>query len=47
MFFTLIKIYVLQQGDTALHYAALRGLLEIVVSLISKGCDVNIRNNVS
>ena len=33
------------QGDTALHWAARRGLLQVVQHLLSSGADVNMKNN--
>jgi ankyrin repeat protein len=34
-------------GNTALHYAAYKGNLEMVMLLISEGCEVNVEENVS
>lgn len=34
------------QGDTALHWAARQGNLEVAKLLLEKGCDPNIKNEV-
>ena len=39
--------YVSQEGNTALHYAAYDGHLEIVTLLINNGCDISITDKVS
>ncbi len=39
--------YILQYGETALHYATSYGYLELVTLLINNGCNVNIANKVS
>ena len=37
----------MQEGRTAIHYAALSGYAEAVRMLAANGCDVNTRDNVS
>ena len=39
--------HILQTGITALHWAAVKGHLEIATVLISNGCDMNITDKVS
>ncbi len=39
--------YILQDGETALHCAAVKGHLEIATLLINNGCEINIADNVS
>ncbi len=39
--------YSTKDGDTALHYASKYGRLEVVKLLIDKGCNRDLRNNVS
>ena len=36
-----------QDGDTALHKAAKRGHIEVVVLLLEHGVSANVQNNVS
>ncbi len=39
--------YILQNGMTALHWAANNGHLDIATLLINNGCDMNIADDVS
>ena len=40
-------IYDCQEGRTALHYAAVGGHIDAVRLLVTAGCDVNSRDEVS
>ncbi len=39
--------YLLQYGNSALHYAAFTGQLDKASLLVTKGCNINIRATVS
>ena len=42
---TVVK-FMLQNGDTALHKAALRGRVEVTEMLVNHGAAVDVRNKV-
>ena len=39
--------YLLQEGRSALHYAALNGFVECVQLLAAEGCEIDLQDNVS
>ena len=42
---TVVK-FMLQDGDTVLHKAALRGNVEVIETLVNHGAAVDVRNKV-